>query len=68
MLDVRKGAIVLERGVQVRSGTRLEGPFWAGAGTWILGGQLRNVSAGPHCRLHGEISTTVVQRLRQQEP
>ena len=45
--------------MQVRSGTRIEGPFWAGEGTWLLGGQFRNVSAGPLCRLHGEISTTV---------
>ncbi len=59
VLDARKGAIILERGVQVRSGTRLEGPFWAGANTMIVGGQLRHVSAGPHCRLHGEISTSV---------
>lgn len=59
VLDARKGAIVLERGVQVRSGTRLEGPFWAGAGTWIVGGQLRHVSVGPHCRVHGEVSTSV---------
>lgn len=59
VLDARKGAIVLERGVQVRSGTRLEGPFWAGPGTYLVGGQFRHVSAGPHCRLHGEISTSV---------
>ena len=59
VLDARKGAIILERGVQVRSGTRLEGPFYAGANTFIVGGQLRHVSAGPHCRLHGEISTSV---------
>jgi UDP-N-acetylglucosamine diphosphorylase/glucosamine-1-phosphate N-acetyltransferase len=58
-LDVRKGAIVLERGVQIRSGSRLEGPMWIGEGTFIVGGQLRHVSAGPHCRLHGEISTSV---------
>ncbi len=59
VLDVRKGAIILDRGVQVRSGTRLEGPLWAHEGTWLLGGSMRHVSAGPHCRLHGEISTTV---------
>ena len=59
VLDARKGAIILERGVQVRSGTRLEGPFWAGPDTMLVGGQMRHVSAGPHCRLHGEISTTV---------
>ncbi|MEZ4378506.1 MAG: hypothetical protein R3B35_09525 [Gemmatimonadales bacterium] len=59
VLDVRKGAILLERGVQVRSGTRLEGPCWIGAGTQVQGGALRHVSAGPQCRLHGEISTSV---------
>ena len=59
VLDARKGAIVLERGVQVRSGTRLEGPLWAGAGTWLVGGQLRHVSIGPQCRVHGEVSTSV---------
>jgi UDP-N-acetylglucosamine diphosphorylase/glucosamine-1-phosphate N-acetyltransferase len=59
VLDVRKGAIVLERGVQVRSGTRIEGPFWAGTGTFLVGGQLRHASIGPHCRVHGEVSTSV---------
>jgi UDP-N-acetylglucosamine diphosphorylase/glucosamine-1-phosphate N-acetyltransferase len=59
VLDARKGAIILEEGVRVRSGTRLEGPFWAAPGSWLLGGVMRHVSAGPHCRLHGEISTSV---------
>ncbi|HEX3928942.1 MAG TPA: hypothetical protein VHW65_13175 [Gemmatimonadales bacterium] len=58
VLDARKGSIILERDVQVRSGTRIEGPFWAREGTWLLGGSLRNSSIGPHCRLHGEISTS----------
>lgn len=59
VFDVRKGAIILEKGVEVRSGTRLEGPCWIREGTLIAGGSLRHVSAGPHCRLHGEISTSV---------
>lgn len=59
VFDARKGAIVLERGVQVRSGTRLEGPFWAGEGTFLVGGQFRHASVGPHCRVHGEVSTSV---------
>ncbi len=58
VLDARQGAIVCEDGVRVRAGTRLEGPFRAGPGTWLLGGAMRSVSAGPHCRLHGEISTS----------
>ena len=57
VLDVRKGAVILERGVVVRSGVRLEGPSWIREGSIVSGGQLRHVSAGPHCRLHGELST-----------
>jgi hypothetical protein len=59
ILDVRKGAIVLEKGVEVRSGTRLEGPLWIREQTTVSGGVLRHVSAGPHCRLHGEIAHSV---------
>lgn len=58
VFDTTRGGVVLEPGAIVRSGTRLEGPSWIGHDTWILGGKLRHVSAGPHCRLHGEISTT----------
>jgi UDP-N-acetylglucosamine diphosphorylase/glucosamine-1-phosphate N-acetyltransferase len=61
VFDVRKGAVILERGVQVQSGTRLEGPCWFREDTLLLGGRFRHVSAGPQCRLHGEISTTVFQ-------
>lgn len=59
VIDVRKGAVILGRGVSVRSGSRLEGPLVIGAGSIVTGGQLRHVSAGPHCRLHGEIANTV---------
>jgi UDP-N-acetylglucosamine diphosphorylase/glucosamine-1-phosphate N-acetyltransferase len=59
VFDVRKGAVILERGVTVRSGSRIEGPCWIRIGTSIAGGQFRHVSAGPHCRLHGEIATSV---------
>ncbi len=59
VLDARKGAIILERGVDVRAGTRIEGPSRIDHDTLLLGGQLRHVSAGPHCRIHGEVSTTV---------
>lgn len=58
VLDARKGGIVLEHDVQVRSGTRIEGPARIRQGSWLVGGQFRHVSIGPHCRLHGEISTS----------
>ncbi len=59
VIDVRNGAVILEPGVTVRSGTRLEGPLWLREKTIVAGGQLRQVSAGPYCRLHGEIASTV---------
>lgn len=59
VFDVRHGAVVLEEGVEVRSGTRLEGPVYAGPGTRILGGFIRQAVFGPECRVRGEISTSV---------
>jgi UDP-N-acetylglucosamine diphosphorylase/glucosamine-1-phosphate N-acetyltransferase len=59
LFDVRQGPVVLEPGSEVRHGTRLEGPVYVGSWTRILGGAIRGSSFGPHCRAHGEISTTV---------
>lgn len=60
VFDVRKGAVVLAEGVEVRSGTRLEGPVFAGPGTVLLGGAIRYSSLGPECRVHGEVATSVI--------
>jgi UDP-N-acetylglucosamine diphosphorylase / glucose-1-phosphate thymidylyltransferase / UDP-N-acetylgalactosamine diphosphorylase / glucosamine-1-phosphate N-acetyltransferase / galactosamine-1-phosphate N-acetyltransferase len=59
VFDVRHGAVVLDEGVEVRHGTRLEGPLYAGPGTRILGGYIRQSVFGPECRIRGEISTAV---------
>lgn len=59
VFDVRNGPIVLEAGVEIRHGTRLEGPLWAAAGTKLLGGHVRGSSLGPRCNVHGEVATTV---------
>lgn len=59
VFDVRRGSIVLEAGVEVRHGTRLEGPVFAGPRTLLLGGYIRGCSFGPECRVHGEIAATV---------
>ena len=60
VFDTRKGAVVLTEGVEVRSGTRLEGPFFAGPGTILLGGPIRQSAFGPQCRVHGEVSSSVM--------
>jgi UDP-N-acetylglucosamine diphosphorylase/glucosamine-1-phosphate N-acetyltransferase len=59
VFDVRRGVVVLEEGVEVRSGTRLEGPLFAGPHTMLLGGALRHSVFGPMCRIHGEVASSV---------
>jgi len=59
VFDVRPGPVVLEAGAEVRSGTRLEGPTFVGAGTRVLGGDVRSSVFGPECRVRGEISASV---------
>lgn len=60
VLDTRRGAIVLSEGVEVRSGTRLEGPLVVGPGTVLLGGAIRHSAIGPQCRVHGEVASSVL--------
>ena len=59
VVDVRQGSVVLDAGVEVRHGTRLEGPVYAGPGSRLLGGFIRGSSFGPECRVHGEIAASV---------
>ena len=59
VFDVRSGPVVLDRGVEVRYGTRLDGPLYAGRGTRLLGGEIRGSAIGPVCRVHGEVSESV---------
>ncbi len=60
VFDTRAGAIVLEAGVEVRHGTRLEGPLFAGERSRLLGDHLRASVIGPRCSVKGEVSTTVM--------
>ncbi|HJS42559.1 MAG TPA: hypothetical protein VJ755_03740 [Gemmatimonadales bacterium] len=60
VFDTRNGPVVLESGVEVRSGTRLEGPLWIGANTRIVGGPIRTSAIGPWSVIRGEISTTAI--------
>jgi UDP-N-acetylglucosamine diphosphorylase/glucosamine-1-phosphate N-acetyltransferase len=60
VFDTRAGPVVLESGVEVRSGTRLEGPLWIGANTRLAGGQIRNSAIGPWSVVHGEMTATTM--------
>ncbi|MEO8030456.1 MAG: putative sugar nucleotidyl transferase [Gemmatimonadota bacterium] len=59
VFDTRHGAVIVEEGTEVRCGTRLEGPFYAGARCRILGGHLRASVLGPRSTVRGELSNTV---------
>ncbi len=59
VFDVRNGGVVLETGAEIRSGTRLEGPCWIGAGARVVGGFIRGSVIGPRCVVRGEVSSSV---------
>ncbi len=56
VLDLRHGPIGLAERVEVRAGSRLEGPVWAGAGSLLLGGPISGLAAGPVSYLRGEVA------------
>lgn len=60
VLDARRGPIRLADGVEVRAGSRLEGPLYVGPATRILGGAIGTSSFGTGCRLRGEIEECVI--------
>jgi UDP-N-acetylglucosamine diphosphorylase/glucosamine-1-phosphate N-acetyltransferase len=47
-------------GVEVLAGARLEGPLYVGPESRLLGGAYSGLSAGPRCRLRGEIEASVI--------
>jgi UDP-N-acetylglucosamine diphosphorylase / glucose-1-phosphate thymidylyltransferase / UDP-N-acetylgalactosamine diphosphorylase / glucosamine-1-phosphate N-acetyltransferase / galactosamine-1-phosphate N-acetyltransferase len=60
VFDATQGAIVIESHALVRSFSRITGPFVLGAHSHWLGGAGHTVSVGDHCKVHGEVSTTIV--------
>jgi UDP-N-acetylglucosamine diphosphorylase/glucosamine-1-phosphate N-acetyltransferase len=59
--DTRNGPVTIDRGAQVHSFSRLEGPCYIGPESWILGAKLRGGTIGPKCRIGGEFETSIVQ-------
>lgn len=59
VFDVRHGCVVVERGTEIRSGTRIEGPCWVGPDVRVVGGFIRNSVIGPRCVVRGEVSASV---------
>lgn len=60
VLDARLGPIILHEGVTIRSHARVEGPVVMGPHSQVLHGQLRHSCLGPHCKVGGEVSHSVM--------
>jgi UDP-N-acetylglucosamine diphosphorylase / glucose-1-phosphate thymidylyltransferase / UDP-N-acetylgalactosamine diphosphorylase / glucosamine-1-phosphate N-acetyltransferase / galactosamine-1-phosphate N-acetyltransferase len=59
-VDTREGPVRLEAGVRVEGPARLVGPLHLGRGCVVFGGSLARLSAGPVCKLRGEIDGCVL--------
>ena len=59
VLDATAGPILVRRGTTVMSFARLFGPCFVGEGSTIMG-EVRGCSVGDVCRVHGEMSTSIV--------
>jgi UDP-N-acetylglucosamine diphosphorylase/glucosamine-1-phosphate N-acetyltransferase len=60
VIDCSAGPVLLEDGVSIRAFTRLAGPARIGSGTTLLGGTFESVVIGPHCKVRGELESSVV--------
>jgi len=62
VLDASGGPIWLDKNVTVQAFSRIEGPACLGKESQLLCANLRGgCSAGPGCRLGGELETTIIQ-------
>lgn len=62
VLDARDGPVILGPDVRVQPFSYIQGPASIGAGTQIVGGQMREgTSIGPVCRIGGEVEESIIQ-------
>ncbi len=59
-IDTRDGPIRLDDGVRVQGPARLTGPLYVGRDSAILGGRVGVSSIGPVCKIHGEVTDSVI--------
>ena len=60
VFDATSGPILLGRKAIVNAFTRLVGPCFVGAGSTILGGDIRGSAIGPACKVRGEMSASIL--------
>jgi len=60
VLDASAGPILVRRGAVVAPFTHLVGPISVGRDSQILGDRIATSSIGDHCKVRGELSTSIV--------
>ena len=58
--DVALGPILLQRGATVQAFTRIVGPCCVGEDSVVTSDRVAGCAIGPHCKVHGEISATIL--------
>ncbi len=58
VFDTRHGAIIVQKGAELRHGVRIEGPCFVGPGSRVLGSDVRWSVFGPRCVVRGEVSVS----------
>lgn len=57
--DTQAGPVLIRRGAQVQSFTRIVGPCVVGDQSTVMADRIANCSIGPICRVHGEVSSSI---------
>jgi UDP-N-acetylglucosamine diphosphorylase/glucosamine-1-phosphate N-acetyltransferase len=60
VFDASAGPVLVRRGATVHAFTRVVGPCYVGEGSTVAGDRISGCSIGDVCRVHGEISATIV--------
>jgi UDP-N-acetylglucosamine diphosphorylase / glucose-1-phosphate thymidylyltransferase / UDP-N-acetylgalactosamine diphosphorylase / glucosamine-1-phosphate N-acetyltransferase / galactosamine-1-phosphate N-acetyltransferase len=61
VIDASSGPVTIDENALISPGTWIQGPSYIGKGTHVFGAKIREgVSAGPVCRLGGEIEESII--------
>ncbi len=60
VFDTTLGPVLLRNGAIVQAFTRVVGPCYVGRSSTIMADRISGSSIGDHCRVHGELSATVM--------
>jgi UDP-N-acetylglucosamine diphosphorylase/glucosamine-1-phosphate N-acetyltransferase len=58
--DTTLGPVLIQRGAIVQAFTRIVGPCFVGEQSVVTSDRVAGCSIGPHCKVHGEMSATVL--------